>query len=140
MAGVDLSPEMLAIARERLPTCVRLVLADAAALPFRSRSFQIATSTSSLHHWPDPQAGLREIARVLRPGGTLVLTDWRADHPPTRIRDAVLRFTDPSHQRALSVADVSSLLRAAGFEVRAVDRYRSGWSWGLMTITARAGA
>ena len=140
VTGVDVSPEMLALARERIGDRASLVLADAAALPFPRGSFAVVATSSSLHHWPDPLAGLREIARVLRPAGTLVLTDWRADHFPTRVRDLALRMTDPSHQAVLSVGGARTALRSAGFEVVRVERYSAGWSWGLMTITARPAA
>ena len=75
--GVDISKEMLHAAREAAPKCT-FVHGTAEALPFPDASFDAAVSLSSLHFWSDPAAGLREIARVLRPGGVLVLSDWRA--------------------------------------------------------------
>lgn len=140
ITGVDVSLEMLGLARDRIGDRARLVLADGAALPFPRGSFEVVATSSSLHHWPDPHAGLREIARVLRPGGTLVLTDWRADHFPTRVRDLALRMTDSSHRGVLSVDGARAALRTAGFGVTRVERYSAGWSWGLMTITARLDA
>ena len=79
--GVDISKEMLHAAREAAPKCT-FVHGTAEALPFPDASFDAAVSLSSLHFWSEPAAGLREIARVLRPGGVLVLSDWRA--LPTR--------------------------------------------------------
>lgn len=135
--GVDVTYDMLKIARERLNGRARLVLADAAALPFPAGTFAVATTSSSLHHWPDPTAGLAEIARVLAVGGTLVLTDWRLDHLPTRLRDLVLRLVDPSHRAAASVRQMCGMLAASGYSVERVERFEAGWSWGLATITAR---
>jgi ubiquinone/menaquinone biosynthesis C-methylase UbiE len=139
VTGADPSPEMLAVARARVPAGARLVLAVAEALPFPSGTFGVVVTSSSLHHWRDPAMGLREIARVLGPAGLLVLTDWRADHLPTRLRDVFLRLGHPSHGRALTVAAARAALRAAGFRVTHVDRYAAGWSWGLMTVTATCG-
>lgn len=136
--GIDASPEMLAVARRRLRGRARLVLADAAALPFAAGAFGVVTTTSSFHHWSDPTVALGEIARVLAPGGTLVLTDWRADHLPTHVRDLLLRLTDPSHRRAVTVTHARRLLDAAGLRPISVDRYGLGWRWGFMTVVAVA--
>jgi ubiquinone/menaquinone biosynthesis C-methylase UbiE len=83
VVGVDISPEMLAIARanaqrEGLDGRVRFETGDAARLPFADRSFDLVVSTLSLHHWPDLAASLRELHRVLRPGGRAWLYDVRA--------------------------------------------------------------
>jgi SAM-dependent methyltransferase len=53
------------------------VVGDVAALPFPDGSFDLAVSTFSMHHWDDPAVGLREIARVLRPGGRALIWDLR---------------------------------------------------------------
>lgn len=138
--GVDVTPEMLDVARRRLGSRAQLLLADAAALPFPPGSFDLAATSSVLHHWARPAAALSEIARVLKPGGVLVLTDWRADHIPTRLRDIGLRIGDRSHRRAYTPGAARSMLEAAGFDIDSVRRYRLGWSWGLMTIAARTPA
>ncbi len=112
------------------------ILGDARHLPFPDCSFDAAVSTSSLHHWGDPRATLAEILRVLRPGGRLILTDWADDHLPTRLLSRALRLVDRSHRRSYSVAQAARLLTDAGFRVVERERYRSGWKWGLMTLSA----
>ena len=89
VVGLDQSPEMLAVARRRLPRDVRLVEGDADQLPFGDGSFDGLTFTYLLRYVEDPAATLRELARVVRPGGTvaglefgvppnpLVRTAWR---------------------------------------------------------------
>ena len=71
VVGVDPSPEMLAEARRRLPAEVRLVAGDAESLPFDDDAFDAVTFAYPLRYVADPGAALRELARVLRPGGTL---------------------------------------------------------------------
>jgi ubiquinone/menaquinone biosynthesis C-methylase UbiE len=137
-AGVDISPEMLNEARARLGGRAELVRSDAARLPFGDRSFSAAATSSVLHHWPEPRRVLAEIARVLEPGGRLALTDWRADHLFTRLRDLKLRRTDPSHHRVYTTRESCDMLESAGFRIRSTSRYRLGWSWGFVTILARA--
>jgi demethylmenaquinone methyltransferase / 2-methoxy-6-polyprenyl-1,4-benzoquinol methylase len=69
--GVDQSPQMLDVARRRLPDEVRLIEASATALPFEDGQFDALTFTYLLRYVDDPAATLRELARVVRPGGTI---------------------------------------------------------------------
>jgi demethylmenaquinone methyltransferase/2-methoxy-6-polyprenyl-1,4-benzoquinol methylase len=76
VVGVDVTPEMLAEARRRLPPEVRLVEASAERLPFEDASFDALTFTYLLRYVADPAATLRELARVVRPGGTLASLEF----------------------------------------------------------------
>ncbi len=69
VVGLDQSPEMLAEARRRLPADVRLVQGEADSLPFPDASFDALTFTYLFRYVGDPAATLRELARVVRPGG-----------------------------------------------------------------------
>lgn len=70
--GVDQSAEMLAVAAQRLPPDrTRLIEAGADALPFEDGRFDALTFTYLLRYVDDPAATLRELARVVRPGGTI---------------------------------------------------------------------
>jgi demethylmenaquinone methyltransferase / 2-methoxy-6-polyprenyl-1,4-benzoquinol methylase len=78
VVGVDQSPEMLAEARQRvgLERRVRLVEASAEELPFEDASFDGLTAAYLLRYLNDLPAGLRELARVVRPGATAALLDF----------------------------------------------------------------
>jgi SAM-dependent methyltransferase len=87
VTGLDLDPQMIERARTnadehsgagRSPT---FFIGDVAALPFDDKSFDIVVSTFSMHHWSDPPAGLREIERVLRPGGRALIWDLKPGLP-----------------------------------------------------------
>jgi len=71
VVGLDQSPEMLAEARRRLPASVRLFEGTADELPFPDAAFDALTFTYLLRYVSDPQVTLRELARVVRPGGTI---------------------------------------------------------------------
>ncbi len=72
--GADLTPDMLqAAVRAGRDRDGRLLLADVTALPLRSRSLDAVFGAGLISHLPDPAENLRELARVVRPGGTLAL-------------------------------------------------------------------
>ena len=85
LVAVDLAPAMLALARRRLDDSphrdrIELRLGDAKALELPGGSFDAVFSNTILHHLSDPQPFLREAARVLRPGGVLLIRDlYRPD-------------------------------------------------------------
>lgn len=71
--GLDLSANMLAVAREKLGGAVELVQGDAERLPFADGRFEVLLCNDSFHHYPNPGAAAAEFARVLQPGGVLLL-------------------------------------------------------------------
>lgn len=78
--GLDIDPSMLDAAERRLSDeglkgRSRVVEGDVAALPFEDASFDLVVSSLSAHHWPDAEAGFREIRRVLRPGAVALVFD-----------------------------------------------------------------
>jgi len=84
VTGVDQSPEMLAVAHRRFGDEVRLIQAQAEALPLDSESFDHLTFTYLLRYVADPGATLTELARVVRPGGYLASLEFGVPHGPAR--------------------------------------------------------
>lgn len=110
--GVDPAEKALVVAREKRPGGLFLV-GNAEALPLPTASADIAVTTFSFHHWRDQPAGLREVARVLRPRGFFVLLE--PSLPPWT-----------SHllgeHRFASKRETESLLAAAGLRVESSRR------------------
>ena len=79
--GIDRSPGMLALARSRHDGPLSVM--DAQRLEFPSDEFDVAVLAFILFHLPDPQRCLREVARVLRPGGTVGTVTWSREEGPT---------------------------------------------------------
>jgi ubiquinone/menaquinone biosynthesis C-methylase UbiE len=76
LAGVDPAPGMIAVARDRAADeRLRFTEGTAERLPAVDGHYDLVVSTTSFDHWPDQAAGLAECARVLAPGGYLVLVD-----------------------------------------------------------------
>jgi SAM-dependent methyltransferase len=99
----------------------RVVVGDASRLPFRTASYDAVVCNGSAHHLPDLGAALREIHRVLSPGGRLLLHE-PVDSPITgAIRHTLFRWSpwespaDVSHKDAFTRAAVDAALREAGF-------------------------
>jgi demethylmenaquinone methyltransferase/2-methoxy-6-polyprenyl-1,4-benzoquinol methylase len=80
VVGLDQSPELLVEARRRLPENVELVEGTAEELPFPDASFDALTFTYLLRYVSDPAATLRELARVVRPGGTIAGLEFAVPH------------------------------------------------------------
>jgi ubiquinone/menaquinone biosynthesis C-methylase UbiE len=74
--GVDPAPKMIEVARSSsADQRLNFVLGTAERLPVAEDAYDLVVSTTSFNHWTDQAAGIRDCARVLAPGGTLVLTD-----------------------------------------------------------------
>lgn len=92
ICGVDFSPEMLGIAKARLASLgiqhVTLTQADVAALPFPDATFDCVLSMNGMQSFPNKEKALREMGRVLRPGGTLCGSFYVRGHRPLADRIA----------------------------------------------------
>ncbi|HXB24583.1 MAG TPA: methyltransferase domain-containing protein [Gemmatimonadaceae bacterium] len=133
VVGIDLSERMLAQAPGAR------VAGDALTLPFGAETFDVVASISVLHYWVEPVQVLREIRRVMRVGGRLVLTDWCDDYLACRICDRALRLWHAGgYVRAYGSRELGRLIESAGYATVAVEKYKIGWLWGLMTATATA--
>ena len=123
--GVDLSDGMLQIARSRLlagPDAHRLanvefLLGPSDALPFDDGTFTALVCTTALHHFPDPQRSIDEMARVLEPGGRLVIGDACRDSPATKLADPLYRRFEAGHVGLQRKLDIEAMLARAGLQV-----------------------
>lgn len=77
LVGVDLSPDQIARARRRTSGRAQLSFVESSALelPFDAEIFDLVYSVGSLKHWPDPELGVRECARVATPGARLFVME-----------------------------------------------------------------
>ena len=129
---------MLRQTRHILGTGVGLVHADSHRLPFGVGSFDVVICTHSFHHYPDQTAVLREMFRVLRPGGRVMVLDGDRDNPWGWLLYDVFVVWAEGPVRHCSARDMERLCRAAGF--RRVQQYRSvPWSPVLLTIGVKEG-
>jgi ubiquinone/menaquinone biosynthesis C-methylase UbiE len=138
--GVDLSEGMLALARERLAaarqvhalTNVEYHQAPSDALPFEDASFTAIVCTTALHHFPDPDESIAEMARVLSPGGRLVIGDAARDSLVTKLADPLYKRFEEGHVGLQRRRDIEAMLARAGLRV---TKSRHVWL-GIYTLVA----
>lgn len=116
IAGVDYSRAMLAAASRRNRQAIRagrveLHHGEAAHLPFPNATFDEAYGIHTIYFWPDAPAGLKELRRVLRPDGLLVLTILPKERWPAAPDGSL--GTPECH--VYSGAELAELMSAAGF-------------------------
>ncbi|HUB15193.1 MAG TPA: class I SAM-dependent methyltransferase [Acetobacteraceae bacterium] len=120
VVACDLSPEMLAVvartAAERGLANLRTQQGVAERLPFPDANFDCVLSRYSAHHWRDFDAGLREAARVLKPGGLLGVVDSVSPGPAhlDTWLQAVEILRDASHIRSRSRPEWEDAIIRAG--------------------------
>jgi SAM-dependent methyltransferase len=115
--AVDLTPEMLAAARPKSITAnAALILADARSLPFADASADVIFAAGLVHHLPDTEAGLHELARVTRLGGLLVLF-----HPSGRAALAARHGRVLSPDEPLAEGVLRRCTAVAGWRLTAYD-------------------
>lgn len=108
VAGVDYSPTMVEVASQRNIQAIRagqvaLRQGSALALPFADGAFDKALSMNSLHIWPDWEGGLREIRRVLKPGGLVVISLTRPAVSALQEPDQLARLLADADFREVSL-------------------------------------
>jgi ubiquinone/menaquinone biosynthesis C-methylase UbiE len=111
VVAVELDEALAARAQADAPPNVEVVVADGEHLPFERASFDVSGTLRTLHHTPRPELLVAELARVTRPGGTILVVDQLAPADPLVALD-LTRFEharDPSTTRVLADADLRGL-------------------------------
>src|SRR5262245_32278207 len=116
LAGLDIAPEMIRVATERLQGRADIRLGDAESLPWAEDSFDYVFCVDSFHHYPNPQRALREFRRVLKPNGRVILADPTAPLPIRRLLNRVVRFVRHGDARMYDKREMTNLFGASGFE------------------------
>lgn len=121
--GVDLTEAMVAVAQREAAAAglanATFAVGDATALEFPDASFDGAVARFAIHHLPAPSRLLGELARVVRPGGRIVLADHIADENAADAAWALEleRLRDPSHWAALPLGRLQEIGADAGLEL-----------------------
>jgi ubiquinone/menaquinone biosynthesis C-methylase UbiE len=151
VVAYDLTESMLrvvaAAAAERRLQNIRTQLGSVEKLPFDDAQFDWIVSRYSAHHWKDVRQALREIQRVLKPGGRVCFIDVAGGPQPifdTHLQ-ALELLRDPSHVRNYTVQEWLSLFQSASFHAEASPPWRlfiefSSWIARIGTSAERVAA
>lgn len=108
-SGIDISPEMVETAGKKLGGAADLKQGDAENLPFGDNSFDIVICNDSFHHYPDPGKALSEFMRVLRLGGTLLVSDYCIVFPLRQLMNLFIRHGHDGDVHIYSKGELSGL-------------------------------
>ncbi len=138
VVGVDLAEEMLTLARRNVAAAglserVRVEVVDAKSLPYEDGNFDVVMSNSIVHHIPEPADVLREMVRVVKPGGVLFVRDLLRPETETEVERLVATYagSEATHsqqlfrqslQAALTVAEMRDLVAAISLSPGAVQQ------------------
>ncbi|MGB7189193.1 MAG: methyltransferase domain-containing protein [Acidobacteriaceae bacterium] len=126
--GIDLTPAMLEQARKTQAQQgihnVSWETGDATALPYPDGHFDIVSCRFAFHHLPDPLAALKEMARVCRGGGRVVVADSAPEAGKADGFNRVERLREPSHTRAMPPEELAGLFAAAGLPHPRIEIFR----------------
>jgi len=131
ICGIDASEKSVALSRRlnaRAIASGRLEVRQAtvSALPYRDATFHLVTAVETHYFWPDLACDLREVRRVLRPGGRFLLLAEVYDTPKFNARNR--KWLELTPMTYLSAAQFREIFAAAGFEAVAVhEQTDQGW-------------
>ena len=129
LAGLDIAPEMIRVATERMGARAEIKLGDAESLPWEDGSFDYVFCVDSFHHYPNPQRALSEFHRVLKPNGQVVLADPAAPLLVRAVLNSIIRFLRMGDMRMYDERGITRLFDSCRF--RLID-WRAVGSWGFV--------
>ena len=144
--GADVTPKMIQLARATCatsPATTQFIESLAECLPFAPATFDCVITRLSIHHFLDPLVVLREVKRVLKSDGLLVIGDLISSEDLTerRLHNALEQLRDPTHVRMLPASELWEVVHAAGFRVTATDHWlqpRQFKEWAAIVANARS--
>jgi len=136
VCGVDPAEEMIRVARRRhRRKNLSFEVGSSDAIPARAGTFDVVVSTISFHHWTRAVESLRDIARVLRPDGRLLILDFCRDNLFMAALDLVQRWLQPSHSGIASANEMRRYFSRAGLHRPQITKPR----WLLMLAEGTLG-
>ena len=125
--GIDLTPRMIEVARQKNMDGVELVVGDCENLPFDDDSFDAVICCQSFHHYPNVQDFFNSVYRVLRPGGRLILRDMTVNSDTLRwimnkVEMPLINMTGHGDVHVYGKKEVRELCDNAGLKMEVFEK------------------
>jgi ubiquinone/menaquinone biosynthesis C-methylase UbiE len=139
----DLTPRMLQKAREYLlaqgVTNASFAVADAEQLPFTAQAYDRVTCRIAAHHFPNIGQAVKEVARVLKPGGIFLLIDCMAPGDPEldAFDNTIEKWRDSSHGRSCTAEEWQTFFKEAGLQVERMEFFRKTHQYDDWTLRSQ---
>jgi ubiquinone/menaquinone biosynthesis C-methylase UbiE len=116
LAGLDITPEMIRVAKERLGARADLRVGDAESLPWEDGRFDYLLCVDSFHHYPNPERALAQMRRVLKRSGRLVIADPLVPPVLRQMANLITPLLRRGDVRMYGKREMEGMLEARGFE------------------------
>jgi ubiquinone/menaquinone biosynthesis C-methylase UbiE len=116
--GVDLSTKMIENAKEHFKNNdnFHFIKSSSESVPLENDLFDIIISTNSFHHYLHPEKAMKEIHRLLKPGGKIYILDPTADLLIVKIANKIIKLFEPGHVKLYSTDEFRRLILDAGLK------------------------
>ena len=123
--GLDLSEQMIKVAREKLGKKANLVVGDSEKLPFDDGKFDLVTCTFSFHHYTNPREAIAEMRRVLAANGKLIVADGWLPAPVRQFANLLMPLSKDGDVKFHSRQELCGFAQEAGLKVLKWTRFGS---------------
>jgi ubiquinone/menaquinone biosynthesis C-methylase UbiE len=123
--GIDISLNMLSFAESKLGNKARLMLGDAEKLPYGDCFFDLLICNDSFHHYPNPLGALSEMRRVLKAGGTLLLSDICLPKLQRLLMNMFIFLSPDGDYKIYSENAIRNFIEEAGFHACTYEKVKT---------------
>lgn len=120
--GIDLSENMVEESKKRMGSHADIKVADAERIPYKDNFFDTLICNASFHHYPHPEEVLKEMKRVLKSGGKLLIGEGYAIQPFRALLNLSFRFSDSGDFKSYGKHEFIRMLENNGFRIAEVKK------------------
>jgi ubiquinone/menaquinone biosynthesis C-methylase UbiE len=138
IVGIDSSQEMLARANINLKNLKNITLkkADIQHIPHKDDTFDVVINISNIHYIQDPSKVFKELHRVLKPKGEIIILDWSRDNLLFKFMDLYWKLFLHPYIKCYTLKEMTDMLVKTGFTIQITNTLEINWFWKVFSIKA----